>query len=212
MSRQKKKTPVPSRAGGFSEKKILAEGPARELSLLNQAMPIISERIGNDKTAHKLVGAAEKALGALRRLKEEPELLDHYALAVTGEDLDAHFEAVLVLSHALTSKIGTEKAVKGLEKALMNDDETIRHVALEGLVEHYWVSANFRDVDLLMKIPQLRETVAACLWSAYIRLDDSGVSLESRRYLRAMMLEQAKTGNMTAKMFLDDVRRMAGID
>lgn len=190
----------------------LPRDSSRQMSLLNQAMPIISERMGSDEKAKSLVGAAECALKASQRMREEPEIIDQYLLKISEEDMDSKFEAVLVFSFALTSQIETGKAVRGLEKALIDDDDTIRQMALESLVEYHWIAGNFHEIDLLLKIPQLLETVTSCLWSASIRLDEKEVPLGSRRYLRSMMLEQAGLGNRTAQLFLEEVRGMAGLD
>ena len=184
----------------------------RQVSLLNQAMPIISERMGSDEKAESLVGAAEGALRASERMREEPEIIDHYVSQITDPEIDKRFEAVLVLSFALNCAIEPEKAAKGLEKALMDEDETMRQMALESIVEHHWIAGNFHEIELLLRIPELLETVTACLWAASIRLNEKQVPPESRRYLRSMMLEQARMGNETAKMFLDEVRAMAGLD
>ncbi len=190
----------------------MAEKAAGQIGLLNQAMPIISERMGSDEKAQKLVDAAEDALGASRRMRDEPEILEHYMSQISKGDLDSRFAAVLVFSFALTADVEPETAVRGLEKALMDDDETMRQMALESLVEYHWIAGNFHEIDLLLKIPQLLETVTACLWSASIRLDDAQVPSESRNYLRAMMIEQAGSGNQTAQLFIDEVRRMSGLD
>jgi hypothetical protein len=210
MRRKRKSSAPPSKS--FSGRTPLADDSAKEIGLLNQAMPIISERIGSDEKAHTLVRAAEDALNASKRMSEEPEILDHYISEIAEGDLDSRFAAVLVFSFALTSSIEPKKAVEGLEKALMDDDETMRQMALESLVEYHWIAGNFHEIDILLKIPQLLETVTSCLWSASIRLDDSQVPLESRRYLRSMMIAQADSGNKTAKLFLEEVRRMSGLD
>jgi hypothetical protein len=211
MSSQKKKKWGAIGSAPFSEKGVLSDGPVREIGLLNQAMPIISERIGRKK-ASGMIRAAEGALKASKKIRDTPETLGHYLSKISRGEMEEKFEAVLVFSFALTSRVGISDAVKGLEKALMDDDDTIRQMALESLVEHHWISGNFGEVGLLLKIPQLRESVAACLWAASIRLDDSEVPPESRRYLRQMMKEQADSGNRTAQLFLEEVRRMAGID
>ena len=209
--RKRDKKPTRPESGGFSKKNPLIEGHGQR-GLMDQAMSIVSEAMGQDPKAGPMIVAAEGALKASKRMAREPEVVEFYMKSIGDDELGARLEAVLALSFALTSGVNTEKAARGLEKALMDDDEHVRHMALESIVEFRWLSGNFDEIELLLKVPQLVETVTASLWSASIRLDENQVPAESRRYLRSMMSYQAEMGNRTAKLFLEEARQMAGLD
>jgi hypothetical protein len=172
--------------------------------LLEQDMPIV-RKPGKDPRG--MSGTAGNALNVLAELPEKPELLDSYLSRTECEGVWERFEAALVLSYALQEGVRPTEVVAGLERMLNDDDEMMRQLALEGVVEHSWSTRNFRELDMLLSIAEIREEVLYRIVSASIRNNESHTP-ESLQYVISTIAQQAHAGNEIALMYVAEMEAM----